>query len=203
VKMTSHDNLNTFVGLCYNNIKDETYFMWKLCTRGSLQDLIANDDLKLDTDFKASFIHDIIRGIVFLHSMDIKEHGALRSSNCLVDNHWTVKLTDFGINRTINDCLKHREIDYTDNGVQELTPQKLLYVAPEHLRTYLSTKIMEVSQAGDIYAIGIIMHEILYRMEPYSEREDATEGETNSHFHFQSCHEIAVMESGDWDSRQG
>lgn len=53
---------------------------------------------------------------------------------------------------------------------------ELLYMAPEHLRTFLSSKRLEVSQAGDIYAVGIIMHEILYRMEPYSDSDDTAEG---------------------------
>uniref|UniRef100_A0A914XIN3 guanylate cyclase n=1 Tax=Plectus sambesii TaxID=2011161 RepID=A0A914XIN3_9BILA len=175
-KQASHDNLNSFVGLTYNNLNNECLFFWKLCTRGSLQDIVANEDLKLDMDFKASFISDIVKGMLFLHSSNIKEHGTLRSSNCLVDNHWTVKLTDYGVNRTITDLLKHREIQYTEEGVQEPTPNKLLYMAPEHLRTFLSHRRIEVSQAGDIYAIGIIMHEILYRMEPYSDSDDTAEG---------------------------
>uniref|UniRef100_A0A914UPF7 guanylate cyclase n=1 Tax=Plectus sambesii TaxID=2011161 RepID=A0A914UPF7_9BILA len=48
-------------------------------------------------------------------------------------------------------------------------------MAPEHLRTFLSHRRIEVSQAGDIYAVGIIMHEILYRLEPYSDSEDTAE----------------------------
>jgi serine/threonine protein kinase len=150
-KQASHDNLNTFVGLTHNNIKNEFLLLWKLCTRGSLQDIIANDDLKLDMDFKASFINDIIKvftvwryfdwyilritfqGMLFLHGSEVKEHGALRSSNCLVDNHWTVKLTDFGINRTITDLFKHRDIQYTEDGVQEPTSYSKQISAPKSL----------------------------------------------------------------------
>lgn len=53
---------------------------------------------------------------------------------------------------------------------------ELLYMAPELLRTYLAQRRAEVSQAGDIYAVGIIMHEILYRMEPYSDSDQSAEG---------------------------
>uniref|UniRef100_A0A914VGT2 Uncharacterized protein n=1 Tax=Plectus sambesii TaxID=2011161 RepID=A0A914VGT2_9BILA len=60
-KQATHDNLNTFVGLTYNNLSNECLFLWKLCTRGSLQDIVANEDLMLDMDFKASFINDIIK----------------------------------------------------------------------------------------------------------------------------------------------
>ena len=35
--------------------------------------------------------------MIHIHSSDIKYHGNLKSSNCLVDGRWTVKLTDFGM----------------------------------------------------------------------------------------------------------
>ncbi len=33
----------------------------------------------------------------FLHSSEIKLHGNLKSSNCVVDGRFVVKLTDFGL----------------------------------------------------------------------------------------------------------
>lgn len=35
--------------------------------------------------------------MTFLHSSDIKSHGNLKSSNCVVDNRWVLKITDYGI----------------------------------------------------------------------------------------------------------
>ena len=49
-------------------------------------------------------------------------------------------------------------------------------MAPEHLRAFFTHKNIEVSQPGDIYAIGIIMHEVLYRIEPYSELDLSADG---------------------------
>lgn len=34
----------------------------------------------------------------YLHSSDIKSHGALKSSNCVVDSRFVLKITDFGLN---------------------------------------------------------------------------------------------------------
>ena len=38
-----------------------------------------------------------LQGLQFLHSSELKVHGNLRSSNCLVDNRWTCKLSGFGL----------------------------------------------------------------------------------------------------------
>lgn len=35
--------------------------------------------------------------MAFLHESDINFHGALRSSNCVIDGRWTVKLTGYGL----------------------------------------------------------------------------------------------------------
>ena len=39
----------------------------------------------------------LYQGMTFLHSSDIKSHGNLKSSNCVVDNRWVLKITDYGI----------------------------------------------------------------------------------------------------------
>lgn len=35
--------------------------------------------------------------MLFLHSSEIKYHGNLNSSNCVVDSRFTLKVTDFGL----------------------------------------------------------------------------------------------------------
>ena len=35
--------------------------------------------------------------MLFLHSTEIHTHGNLKSSNCLVDSRWVVKICDFGL----------------------------------------------------------------------------------------------------------
>lgn len=47
-------------------------------------------------DIAFSFIahlQDIVRGMMYLQNTDIGSHGRLKSSNCLVDNRWTIKLS--------------------------------------------------------------------------------------------------------------
>lgn len=33
----------------------------------------------------------------YLHGSDIRSHGALKSSNCVVDSRFVLKITDFGL----------------------------------------------------------------------------------------------------------
>jgi len=37
--------------------------------------------------------------MAYLHNSDIKSHGRLKSTNCVVDNRFVLKITDFGIHQ--------------------------------------------------------------------------------------------------------
>jgi guanylate cyclase, other len=92
-----HENIVTFVGESFEN--SNIYILTNYCTRGSLENVLANEDLKLDTMFVSSLVFDIMKGLIFLHDSEIVSHGNLQTSNCLVDSRWCVKLADFGLNK--------------------------------------------------------------------------------------------------------
>lgn len=37
------------------------------------------------------------QGMTYIHDSALRSHGNLKSSNCLVDSRWVVKVTDFGL----------------------------------------------------------------------------------------------------------
>jgi hypothetical protein len=57
LKEVSHENLNLFVGACID--PPNTCILSNYCSRGSLHDILENDDIKLDRSFKISLIMDL------------------------------------------------------------------------------------------------------------------------------------------------
>lgn len=90
-----HENIITFIGACVDN--GSVAILTSYCARGSLEDVLMNDDLYLDQMFISSLVSDILKGLIYLHDSDIISHGNLRSSNCLVDSRWVCQLTGFGL----------------------------------------------------------------------------------------------------------
>ncbi|XP_018320672.1 atrial natriuretic peptide receptor 1-like isoform X2 [Agrilus planipennis] len=95
MKDLSNDHLVKFYGACLDS--PHCCILTEYCPRGSLEDILENEKVKLDWLFRMSLIQDITRGMHYLHSSDIKSHGSLKSSNCVVDSRFTLKITDFGL----------------------------------------------------------------------------------------------------------
>ncbi|XP_046736974.1 guanylate cyclase 32E [Diprion similis] len=154
-----HDNLNAFIGACTD--PPNICIVVEYCTRGSLKDILDNEDVKLDNMFIASLVGDIIRGMIYLHESPVRFHGALSTSNCLVDSRWVVKLADFGL----REFKRNAECEPTDIIKKY---EGLLYRAPELLR---SPQIRQPSirdyQKGDVYSFGIVLYEIQGRHGPF------------------------------------
>ncbi|PIO61031.1 hypothetical protein TELCIR_17458 [Teladorsagia circumcincta] len=87
MKQAVHDNLNPFLGIAFNE-KSEMLLLWKFCSRGTLQDVIYNDQFVLDEKFHAAFVKDITMGLEYLHLSTIGFHGALTTWATLIDRNW-------------------------------------------------------------------------------------------------------------------
>lgn len=98
MKDLSHDNLVKFYGACFDGPKN--FILCEYCLRGSLQDVLEgqSSSFKLNLSFRLSLITDLVNGMNYLHKSPIKSHGALKSSNCLVDSRFAVKIADYGLN---------------------------------------------------------------------------------------------------------
>ncbi|CAH0678051.1 unnamed protein product [Spodoptera exigua] len=150
MKDLEHDHLARFFGACVD--PPHCCLLTEYCPKGSLQDILENESIKLDWMFKVSLMHDIVKGMHYLHGSDIRSHGALKSSNCVVDSRFVLKITDFGLH-----ALRTSEKDSRAHSYWT----RLLWTAPELLRT--AEPPPEGTQKGDVYSFGIVMHEIVNR----------------------------------------
>lgn len=157
-----HDNICAFIGACTE--PPNICIISEYCTRGSLKDILENEDVKLDNMFIASMVADIIRGVIYLHESPIRFHGSLCTSNCLVDSRWVVKLTDFGL------FAFKQGIEDNSTDMQHMSAKclKLLYRAPELLRQGPSSLVMG-TQRGDAYSFAILLYEMHVRRGPFGE----------------------------------
>nr|CAD2149339.1 unnamed protein product [Meloidogyne enterolobii] len=96
LRQLDHDNLNKFCGLCTD--APILYAIWKHCQRGSLKDLIAKEQYVGDSFVMFTLMRDIASGLIALHGSFVGAHGMLSSENCLINDRWQVKISDFGLN---------------------------------------------------------------------------------------------------------
>lgn len=156
-----HDNVNGFVGACIE--PPNVCALSEYCTRGSLKDILENEDIKLDNMFIASLVGDIIRGMIFIHESPLQYHGALRPSNCLVDARWVVKLADFGLKE-----FRREELPPSESTALRAHIDNLVYLSPELLReagwgkegVSLSSESRAGSAASDVYAFALLLYEL-------------------------------------------
>ncbi|XP_075235851.1 retinal guanylyl cyclase 1 [Lycorma delicatula] len=149
-----HENLNPLIGCLMEPTRPA--LVWEWCSRGSLEDVLIQDEIKLDWSFRLSLLTDLVRGLRYLHSVPHRVHGNLTSRNCVIDARWVLKLTDY--------CLPSF---YASQNIapSQKTARDLLWTAPELLRS--ESLRLQGTQPGDVYSFGIIMQEVVVRGEPF------------------------------------
>uniref|UniRef100_A0A8D2G3N2 Guanylate cyclase n=1 Tax=Theropithecus gelada TaxID=9565 RepID=A0A8D2G3N2_THEGE len=159
-----HENVALYLGLFLARGAEGPAALWEgnlavvseHCTRGSLQDLLAQREIKLDWMFKSSLLLDLIKGIRYLHHRGVA-HGRLKSRNCIVDGRFVLKITDHGHGRLLE--------------AQKVLPEPpraedQLWTAPELLRDPALER--RGTLAGDVFSLAIIMQEVVCRSAPYA-----------------------------------
>uniref|UniRef100_A0A8B9EWW9 Atrial natriuretic peptide receptor 2 n=1 Tax=Amazona collaria TaxID=241587 RepID=A0A8B9EWW9_9PSIT len=148
------NHLTRFIGACID--PPNICIVTEYCPRGSLQDVLENESINLDWMFRHSLINDIVKGMAFLHNSIIGHHGSLKSSNCVVDSRFVLKITDYGLASFRSPC---------DGEDTHALYAKKLWTAPELLQKgRLPTPGM---QKADVYSFGIIVQEVALRNGPF------------------------------------
>ncbi|ELU05459.1 hypothetical protein CAPTEDRAFT_119985 [Capitella teleta] len=154
----AHENVNQFLGAC--PYPPNICVCFSYCRKGSLDDLLANDEINLDKDFKMSLISDLVSGMTYLHDSAVGCHGNLKSGTCLVDSRWVLKISMFGTRPFYLDGDNYEE-DYARFKAQ-------LWTSPELLRSASCRKeLLAGTQKGDVYSFAIILQEMLFRSQAF------------------------------------
>uniref|UniRef100_A0A0E0C5Y0 non-specific serine/threonine protein kinase n=1 Tax=Oryza meridionalis TaxID=40149 RepID=A0A0E0C5Y0_9ORYZ len=145
-----HPNVILFLGACM--VPPHLSMVTEYMEMGSLYYLIhmSGQKKKLSWRRRLKIVRDICRGLMCIHRMKIV-HRDLKSANCLVNKHWTVKICDFGLSRVMTDS------PMTDNSSAG-TPE---WMAPELIRNEPFT------EKCDIFSLGVIMWELCTLSRPW------------------------------------
>ena len=122
------------------------------------------DRLRLDIDARLRLFEAVCDAVSYAHR-NLVVHRDLKPGNILVvgsDGEWRPKLLDFGIAKLLEDDADGETITVT--GRWPLTPE---YAAPEQLQG------LPVTTATDVYALGVLLFELLTGRRPHhgNERE--------------------------------
>ncbi|XP_034752960.1 atrial natriuretic peptide receptor 2 [Etheostoma cragini] len=148
------NHLTRFIGACID--PPNICIVTEYCPRGSLQDILENESINLDWMFRYSLINDIVKGMNYLHNSYIGCHGNLKSSNCVVDSRFVLKITDYGLASFRSSC---------ENDDSHALYAKKMWTAPELL--IYDRHPPQGTPKGDVYSFGIILQEIALRNGPF------------------------------------
>ena len=120
------------------------------------------DRHRLDLRARLSLFREICDAVHYAHQRLIV-HRDLKPSNILVTSEGGVKLLDFGIAKLLDSPAGD---ELTQTGLHVLTPA---YASPEQVLG------LPITTTTDVYALGLILYELLCGRRPFEERRTAAE----------------------------
>ena len=123
---------------------------------------VASDERRLGIDARLALFEEVCHAVAFAHA-NLVVHRDLKPGNILVTGEGEVRLLDFGIAKLLADADAAVEVDAPRTRGVLATPE---YASPEQLAGDA------VTTATDIYALGVLLHELLTGRRPFARHED-------------------------------
>ncbi|GJQ14531.1 hypothetical protein GpartN1_g6322.t1 [Galdieria partita] len=144
-----HPNVILFMGACTR--PPHLFIVTEFMSKGTLFDILHRYRVAVNWSLMKRMAMDVCRGMTYLHASKLL-HRDLKSSNLMLDDHFTVKVGDFGLTRLI-----------ATQTQGPMTGQcgTFQYMAPEVLAN------QPYSEKADVYSFGIILWEMVAKQLPY------------------------------------
>lgn len=123
-------------------------------------------DRGLDLEHTLRLFLDVCAAVEVAHH-NLIVHRDLKPSNILVTTGGAPKLLDFGIAKLLDPSLDPDAAVHTRTG---FSPMTLRYAAPEQVRGE------PVTVATDVYALGVVLYELVTGTSPYGEHASTIHG---------------------------
>ena len=125
------------------------YIIMEYCKYGDLRKFLKKRPLK---ENKAKrIINELISGLKYLYQQSIV-HRDLKPQNILIDNNFTIKISDFGLAKIHNE---------DENSLMNTICGSPMYMAPEIM------KYNKYDSKADLWSVGIIFYELLTGRTPF------------------------------------
>jgi serine/threonine-protein kinase len=155
LRQLKHPNIVPFYGLYQD--RGATFLLEAFISGSSLQEILRENH-KLPVNEALAYMKGLCAALGYAHSLNIV-HCDVKPGNVMVDHKGGIYLTDFGIARFVGATTT------TTMGVAG-TPA---YMAPEQIVG------RGIGPATDIYALGVMLYEMLTGQKPFRGTEPETE----------------------------
>ncbi|MBI9047271.1 MAG: serine/threonine protein kinase, partial [Anaerolineaceae bacterium] len=147
------DHPNIITVFDYGQYENVPYLVMQYQPGGTLRDLTGQP---MDCRKAVTLVRKLTDGLQYAHNYKVI-HRDIKPANVLITKEGEPKLTDFGIAKVLDQTQRVNTL-YTPTSVAMGTAQ---YMAPEQ---FVNSK---VDQRVDIYALGVVLYELVTGRRPY------------------------------------